>query len=248
MIASYSPRLASALHLANRLAVLASVLGSGGGCTVILKPNDEVERCDNPDDCSPTGDGRYVPICTVDMENDEFDTTQIESICMAEFKSIPCEPTRAGTRNGLREKSGESMCTDLGCSDGNRGKVGCRPPQGTPDCAEGLTLDGDGFCVDPNADQPVIPAVFLDDNDLEPDQHIRDQYCKSYFCDDTFVCSAQGRCQPCDPDKDYGAGGCGLVYSEGAPAKIYVLGSALQDQCAGADVNEDQPAVFGECS
>ncbi|MBL8948550.1 MAG: hypothetical protein JNK45_35590 [Myxococcales bacterium] len=148
--------------------------------------------------------------------------------------------------NGLREKSDEMACKMLGCSDENLGKAGCRPPSGGS-CDSGLELVDD-FCIDPDADQPVIPAIFLDDNDLEPDQHIRDQFCKSFFCDDTFVCGAQKKCQPCDPEKEYGQGGCGLVYSEGAPAKIYVLGSDLEDQCAGGDVDYDDPAVFGECS
>lgn len=255
MTASNSPRPASALRLASRsavpvarLAVLASVLGTGLGCSVILKPNDDVERCGNADDCSPTGDERYVPVCKINDENMDIDTTKVESICVADYDpQKTCDPTQAGTMNGLREKSEEAACTTLGCSDENRGKPGCRPPEGTSDCQFGEP-DDDGFCGDPDADQPVIPAIFLNDNDLEPDQHIRDQFCKSFFCDDTFVCGAQGKCQPCDPDREYGEGGCGLVYSEGAPAKIYVLGSDLEDQCAGSDVEFDDPAVFGECS
>jgi hypothetical protein len=252
MTASNSPRPVSVRRRSALVAVLADGLGCGlgaaAGCTVILMPNDDVERCGNSDDCSPTGDERYVPICTFGEKNTDLDTKAFSAICVADFdRSRNCDPMQAGTMNGLREKSEETACAALACSDENRGKPGCRPPDGTSDCQFGEP-DDDGFCGDPDADQPIIPAIFLSDNDLEPDQHIRDQFCKSFFCDDTFVCGAQGKCQPCDPDRDYGAGGCGIVYSEGAPAKIYVLGSDLEEQCAGGDVEYDDPAVFGECS
>lgn len=250
MTASNSPRPASALRLACRSAVLASVLGSGLGCSVILKPNDDVERCGNAEDCSPTGDERYVPICKFDEENTDLDTTKIDKICVADYKSVTCDPmgsTGTAMMNGFKEAAESSACIDLGCTTENAGKVGCRAPSGGK-CDAGLELDENDICVDPDADQPVIGAAFLAANELPKDQPVRDQFCKSYFCDDTFVCNAQKKCQPCDPDKDYGAGGCGLVYAEGAPAKIYVLGSELEDQCAGPDVQFDEPAVFGECS
>ncbi|MBL8943734.1 MAG: hypothetical protein JNK45_11320, partial [Myxococcales bacterium] len=114
---------------AAHLAVLASVLGSAVGCSVILKPNDDVERCGNADDCSPTGDERYVPVCKFDEENTgELDTTKVDKICVADFdRSRSCDPMQAGTMNGLREKSEESACTMLECSAENLGKAGCRP-------------------------------------------------------------------------------------------------------------------------
>lgn len=257
MTASNSPRPASALRLACRsavpaahLAVLASVLASGLGCSVILKPNDDVERCGSADDCSPTGDERYVPICKFDDENTDLDTTKVDKICVADYKSIGCDPSQyTGTsmQNGFKETAETAACIDISCATEDAGKAGCRPS--TDGCANGLQVDEDsGLCVDPDADQPTIGPAYLTDNDLPKDQPVRDQFCKSFFCDDTFVCNAQQKCQPCDPDKEYGQGGCGLVYDAGAPAKIYVLGNDLEEQCAGEDVKADEPAVFGECS
>lgn len=252
MTASTSSRLASrsaAITTVLIATVIGSVAGSVTGCSAILKPNDDVERCGNAEDCSPTGDNRYVPICKFDDENTGLDTTKVDKICVADFKSIGCDPSQyTGTSmaNNFKDTAEDATCVDLGCSDENAGKPGCRPAQGTSDCQFG-SPDDDGFCGDPDADQPVIPAVFLGDDELKQDQHVRDQFCKSYFCDDTFVCNAQSKCEQCDPEKPFGQGGCGIVYAEGAPAKVYVLGGDLEDQCAGEDVQADEPAVFGAC-
>lgn len=246
MTASTVPsRPASAL----RVAVITLACGSALACSVILKPRDDVERCGTSEDCDPTGDNRYVPICKFDDDNVGLDSTKIDKICVADFKSISCNPTDYGggsLPNGFQEAFEDDACVDLGCAEENLGKVGCPPPSGGS-CDSGLEFDDDeNFCDDPDADEPVIPIGLLGRNDIGG-QHVKDQFCKSFFCDDTFVCNAQQKCQPCDPDAPYGEGGCGIVYAEGAPAAIYVLGDALQDDCAGGDVSTDDPAVFGDC-
>lgn len=233
-----------------RLGVIAVACAMGTACSLILKPDDKVERCGTADDCSPTGDERYVPICKFDEENTDLDSTKIDKICVADFKSIGCDPdqyTGQSMSNGFKEAFENDACVDLGCDDANLGKIGCPAPSGGG-CDSGLDLE-DGYCVDPDADQPVITIGFVADNDLDG-QHVKDQFCKSYFCDDTFVCdnSIDSKCRPCDPDKPYGEGGCGLVYSNGAPARIYVLGEDLEDDCGGSNVSADDEAVFGECA
>jgi hypothetical protein len=228
--------------------LILATCGVALACSLVVKPRDEVERCGTAEDCSPTGDERYVPLCKFDDDNLDLDSTKIDKICVASFKSITCDPDRYNNSpNGFQDKVEEDACTALGCSTENLGKIGC-PRESGGECESGLDPDDDGICVDEDADQPVISASYLSDNDLPGDQHIRDQFCKSYFCDDTFVCGASGNCQPCDPDADYGEGGCGIVYAEGAPARIYVLGNDLEDECRGSDASTEEPAVFGECS
>jgi hypothetical protein len=233
--------------------ICGATCGAALACSLVVKPRDEVERCGTAEDCTPTGDERYVPLCKFDDENLDLDSTKIDKICVASYKSVNCEPdTYAGgtsLANGFNDAAENDACTELGCAEENRGKIGC-PPDLDGNCEGDLEveeIDDSDYCVDPDADQPIIPAAFLSNNDLD-DQHVRDQFCKSYFCDDAFVCGANGNCQPCDPDAEYGEGGCGIVYSEGAPARIYVLGDDLEDDCRGPDASTEEPAVFGECS
>lgn len=234
-----------------RAVLILATCGAALACSLVVKPRDDVERCGTADDCSPTGDERYVPLCKFDDENLDLDSTKIDKICVADFRSIKCDPSAYGgssMANGFQDKVEDDACTELGCDDENLGKIGCPPLDGN--CEGDLEVqevDDSDYCVDPDADQPVIPAAFLSNNDLD-DQHVRDQFCKSYFCDDTFVCGANNNCQPCDPDAEYGEGGCGIVYSEGAPAKIYVLGGDLEDGCRGSDATTEEEALFGECS
>lgn len=229
---------------------LVSILVGTSACSVILKPRDDVERCGTAEECSPTGDNRYEPVCKFDDDNLDLDSTKVDKICVAEFRSIGCNPMEYST--GMQVKSlffetfEDASCSDVGCAMENQGKIGCPPPSGMG-CEGGLELDDEGFCNDPDADEPVIPPSYLAANDLDG-QHVRDQFCKSFFCDDTFVCNAEtNKCQRCDDERDFGEGGCGLVYSEGAVAAVYVLGDALEEQCAGDEVATDEPAVFGDC-
>jgi hypothetical protein len=229
---------------------LATVLLGTSACSVILKPRDDVERCGTAEECSPTGDNRYEPVCKFDDENLDLDSTKIDKICVADFRSIGCDPMGYSSGSGLNnlflETTEKSSCVDLGCSMENMGKAGCPPPSGEG-CGSGLELDDEGFCNDPDADEPIIPPSYLAANDLD-DQHVRDQFCKSFFCDDSFVCNSDTKkCQRCDTDRPFGEGGCGLVYSEGEIAKVYVLGDDLEAQCAAEDVQTDEPAVFGDC-
>lgn len=233
-----------------RIGVLSVAFGSAFACSAILRPNDDVERCGTADDCSSTGDNRYVPLCKFDDENTGLDSTQVDKICVADFRSLGCNPTAyTGTSmtNGFLEAFEDRTCASVVCTDENLGKVGCpRVPGGG--CDPGLEFDAElGACVDPDADEPIIPHPYLVANGLTG-HHVKDQFCKSFFCDDSFVCNATtNNCTPCNPDAAFGQGGCGLVYSDGAPAKIYVLGDALEDACAGPDARANDPAVFGSC-
>lgn len=255
MTAAHSPRLPSDVRRTPvlRAAVIALACGSAMACSAILKPKDDVERCGSADDCSGTGDNRYVSLCKFDDDHADLDSTKIDKICVADFdRSRSCDPDGSATgeavKNNFKATFDDPACLNIGCADENRGKVGCAPSQ--DGCAGGLVFNEDlNVCEDPDADVPIIPVSYLNDNDLDG-QHIKDQFCKSYFCDDTFVCNAStSKCQPCDPEKDYGEGGCGLVYAEGAIAKVYVLGDDLTSQCEddAPSVSFNDPAIFGAC-
>jgi hypothetical protein len=232
--------------------LILATCGAALACSLVVKPRDDVERCGTAEDCEPTGDERYVPLCKFDDENLDLDSTKIDKICVASYRSISCDPadyTGTAMENGFKDAAEDNDCNDLGCSDENRGKIGCAPTL-DGDCDDGLEVNelGDiSFCDDPDADVPVIPGAFLSTSDDHEARHVRDQFCKSFFCDDEFVCGPNGNCQPCDADADYGEGGCGLVYGDGAPARIYVLGDELEDECRGEDASTVEPAVFGAC-
>lgn len=248
---AFAPRSAATSSLV-RFTVLTLAFGSAVACTAILKPRDDVQRCGSATECDPTGDNRYVPVCKYDDANQDLDSTKVSKICVADFKpDIGCDPMNYasgdGMKNGFYELFDTSSCATLSCTDENRGKAGCAPPSGGS-CDDGLELVSFGstsYCVDPDSDQPMIPGASLAAAELDG-QHIKDQFCKSYFCDDTFVCNASNKCAPCDPDRDFGEGGCGIVFNNGAPAPVYVLGSELEGMCLGEDATTAE-VVFGAC-
>src|SRR5690606_28758218 len=102
----------------------------------------------------------------------------------------------------------------------------------------GLLERPDGICdVELAPPSPAYPASALQ----EPAQDVLDAYCQSFFCDDRFVCDA-GFCEPCDPAEPWGEGGCGRVFSNGAPSCVYV--ADVEEACRAPDA--DAP-VFGVC-
>jgi hypothetical protein len=219
------------------------------GCTVILTPRDDVERCGTADDCAPTGDERYVSECRFDPANvDQIDSTEVDKICVATFRTINCDPMGYGGAGGAHPfpmfdmDVGSGLPTRYNC-DETPGVRGC--PPGEDGCGEGLVQRDDGVC-DASAD-PDVPAIRP-----SPDvagQDVRDQFCRSFFCEDDFVCDTSGSsatCVRCDPDLPFGEGGCGEVYIAGAPSCVYVGGSALESGCAGSDATVEEP-LFGDC-
>jgi hypothetical protein len=219
---------------------LASLAATSVSCTAILAPRDDVQRCGTAEDCDPTGDERYVPVCKFDDGNLDLDSAQVDKICVAGFKaSVGCNP-------GSYTVPGHPFATafdELGdiaryaaCTADQLGTRGCLPMNGT--CAEGFAVNDVGVCDD--RDDATPKAVLADSEELVG-QDVRDQFCRSFFCDDTFVCDTDTNfCVPCDPDELYGEGGCGEIWIAGARSCAYEDG----DACAGADVS-DEDVVFG---
>ncbi|HWB76633.1 MAG TPA: hypothetical protein VG755_16825 [Nannocystaceae bacterium] len=218
--------------------IVSVALGSALACTAALEPKDQVTRCGNADDCDPTGDNRYVSLCKF---AEGSDPSKVDGICVADYDpSIECDPTKLmGTLDHpITIAAGKSACAKTSCDPLNNGKLGCPTDDGS--CSEGMPLElGEyRYC---GADD-VVPGFGLPD-ELEL-KHISDMYCRSYFCDEDFVCGPNGKCQPCEGN-DFLQGGCGTIYIDGAPAPVYVLDEALTEACAGEDV-ETMDAVFGD--
>ena len=216
-------------------------------CTAILVPGQEVdtvERCNNTEDCTKLDDNRFVAQC---VSPDGLDNNA-SSICAANFDTeIACGGDSFDGNHPLSKAYADALAAQAAygmCSMENLGKRGCLPADGG--CAEGLSVnETTGICDDP--DDP-IPAIYPPDvGGIEiAGQDAMDQFCRWYFCDETFVCDTSGQnptCQPCsgkDPT-EFGAGACGQIYIEGAPSPFY---TSLDD----ANCSGDKPtteAVFG---
>jgi hypothetical protein len=228
-----------------RAVTLLAAFGSAAACTAILAPHDDVQRCQSADDCDPTGDNRYVPLCTFDDAHMNLDSSKYDRICVADYAVKSCDPM-ASIGKPFGDTFMDASCTDLSCAAGNEGKLGCALT-GDGACLEGArtTLmigeDEVTFC----GEDGVVPGFALS-GDLKG-QNVKDQYCKSFFCDEDFVCDpTSNKCTLCHPDADFGDGGCGTAYKDGAPAAVYVLGDALEGACKHGKANIDEP-VFGAC-
>lgn len=224
--------------------VLVLALASGLACTAIFKPRDNVQRCGTSDDCESTGDNRYVPQCRFDPENMDLDSTKVDKICVADFAVIGCRPEDWDNGSGehqFTEKVDECDGLVLECDADRLGTEYCGPPPGEA-CDAGLEAIN-GICLDDGSDEMIV-------SDAEfREQAVLDQFCKSYFCDEEFVCDASdmnATCVRCDPDLPFGEGGCGLLYANGAPAPVYVLGDDLEEQCDAGNADPDD-MLFGDC-
>lgn len=231
---------ASRSRTASLILTAATLLG-GLGCSVILNPRDDVQRCENTDDCEQPADKRYEAVCLSDPDAN-IDTTQVEQVCVAEVKTIGCNPMNASAESPYRDLFDSRGFMDYDCTD-FEGAQGC-PPESGVGCQAGLEINAMGTCDVPGA---AIPAIYLPSfGDLEA-QDVKDQYCASFFCDDSYVCNTEDDrhvCQPCDPELPFGQGGCGTVYSQGMPSCVYVQGDALDNGCAAPDADATDP-LFG---
>ena len=227
-----------------RTAALLLAFASALACSAILEPHDQVTRCNTTDDCGAIKDKRYTSACAFDEAHADLDTTKYDRICVAVPKpNVGCDPAGYMVPDNPFMKAVDS-CGDLGCDMANDGRLGCPPNAGA--CMEGSLVtfgqDGPAYC----GDSEIVPGFALSD-DLE-NQHVKDAFCKSFFCDDTFVCNnTTHKCVPCDDGAQYGEGGCGIVYADGMPAPVYLLGGALDRACAHGKADVNKPVFGGGC-
>lgn len=236
----HSDARASSLRIAGMVVLAAA---SGLACTAIFKPRDSVQRCGSADDCDATGDNRYDAVCRFDPDNVDLDSTKVDKICVADFKvNIGCNPDNYTLPEHPFTEAIKDCRGPAACDMDKWGTLGCVPVE-DGGCLNGLDIQNN-ICVDNDSDERIVSSQSF------VGQDVKDQFCKSFFCDDTFVCDASDEerqlCVRCDPDKGFGEGGCGLLYKNGAPSPIYVLGDDLDADCAHDKADVDEP-LFGPC-
>ena len=208
---------------------LQGVLLLGGfsisACTAILVPNEDddgVARCNTSSDCPDIDDNRYVAVCTVgDAQADNSD-----QICSSDYDDlIKCGKTdypddQALTTTYAAAQANKAAYTS--CAAENRGTLGCDPNGGT--CQGDLEVNVHGTCDDPdNSDNPLASAGQVGLADVAG-RDVQDHFCRSYFCDERFVCDTsldKPVCGVCNPNDPFGKGGCGTLYINGAIASVY---------------------------
>jgi hypothetical protein len=192
-------------------------------CSAFFVPgvdDDGVQRCNTGEDCDPIDDNRHVPQCVYGVDQPE----NSEKVCSSAFKELNCNPDVYAGNHPLVEryedvldaKAAYGACDD----DADKGKQGCGPLNGA--CNDGLELI-DGVCDDPDALYPSYNPSQVGGVDIAG-QDVVDQFCRFYYCDESFVCDTSGTkwlCKPCDPNEEYGSGGCGTLYIDGAPSTVY---------------------------
>ncbi len=208
-------------------------LGIGLACTAILNPRDDVERCGAATDCEGTGDKRYVVECRFE---EGVDSTEVDGVCVAEFAQPSCNPANYANPEhpltialSMRGNASNYLCD----TPELEGQLGCPPRSTDGGCAEGLAVVN-GTCLVPGSD---MVSLAVGGTELYG-QDILDQFCRSYFCDEQFVCDRDSGfiCVPCDPDEPFGNGGCGTVVARGAESCIYD-----NDDCDAPNSNVDKP-------
>lgn len=217
-------------------ALLLTAAFAVSACTAILVPDGDIERCNNTSDCEQPDDNRWAAVCV----SGEGQAANSDQVCAPRFvDNISCginsfegDHPVAVLYDDVTDN--ESKALYGACS----GSIGCAPP-----CESGLEPNVFGVCDDPEA---ALPAVYPPDvGGIEiAGQDVLDQFCRSFFCDESFVCDTSltnPTCKPCtdtDDVNDFGAGGCGLLHVQGALSPVYTSIDPDQDSC-GSKQRED---------
>jgi hypothetical protein len=221
---------------------------TASACTAILVPNEDddgVDRCNNTDDCPVLDDNRHVSVCVYGEGQDEMSS----KVCVADYREINCKPENYDMTHPFvdaYDEAVDSVGSYVGCLPENLGKQGCGVSMTMP-CLDGLALNDADICDDddPNTLPAISPTKVPDDIEAAG-QDVADQFCRWRFGDENWVCdttASQGRwiCRDCDPTEEFGKGGCGTLYLQGAPSTVY---TDLADANVSGDL-EDTLVTFG---
>ncbi|PRP92805.1 hypothetical protein ENSA5_47180 [Enhygromyxa salina] len=214
-------------------------------CTAILVPDEDddgVTRCNTTEDCKEPEDTRYTAQCVFGEGQPE----NSDKICAAAYDEVNCSPEAYAGDHPFAEAydaatSNEAKAAYGSCIEENRGTRGCAPrPDG---CDAGLEANANNICDDPTEAIPAINPAKVGGVEIAG-QDVQDQFCRSFFCDEAFVCDTGGSkpiCKPCEAGEEFGTGGCGTLFIQGQPSTVYTsLDSA---NCDGDLETED--VMFG---
>lgn len=216
------------------------------GCNFIMNPDgDGIFRCDNADDCDvplreALADLRTQSRCAAGGGGGGgFTQSQDNKVCsIVDLENVSCNPGvfTSDESTAVSKAYAEAVKQNgaySACLTENYGTAGCPPNGGA--CNSGLevrtyqSLSGDADNPEQGEFKVCAPKGVdaVAPNSATRQFDVLDQHCRSYFCDDSFVCnrgsgtSSGWRCGRCDPDKAYGNGGCGTMFLQGAPSTVY---------------------------
>ena len=237
-----SPLAALCSGLAGAVLVLAS------GCNFIFNPenSDDVIRCKNTTECEQQATfrdsintGRLDASCGAPGSGGgDFTSSKTNQVCSVTDKaSVSCiaENLPAGPYLDA-VNAAEASGIYTACPGDKRGTLGC-PARDDGSCDSGLTSNPFKTCDDNKGAHPLYSVT----TELAL-QDVRDQHCRSYFCDDSFVCNNRtSKCQRCDDDlgaDGIGRGACGELAFSGMHSSVYQSQEQLESACPDASTFE----------
>src|SRR5688572_28311436 len=209
-------------------------------CSIAFDPEryDDVPRCTWDDDCPAPADPRYEHVCTVD---ESYEDPSFPKICSPRA-AVSCDPDDYAYESTFMQRSREAKvrrdryaaaCPELG------GVQGC--PPGDTGCDPGLVMHpASGRCDDEDEDTP--PAIGPEE--VVSGQDVLDQFCRSVYCDQSFVCHVGTRtCMPCVLGNGLGNGGCGDLYPGGQRSSVYLDPAQMDAACQGPEGDPEDAAI-----
>ena len=247
---SYSLARAAAL-------VLVSTLGASG-CNFIFNPvnSDDVIRCKNTTECEQQetfrdalNTGRLDAACTAPGSGGgDFTTSKTNQVCSVTDKaSVSCgiDNLPAGAyQDALDAAAADNNALYSVCPNDKRGTLGC-PARADGSCDSGLESNVFKTCDDGSGEHPLYAPS---DADSFIQQDVRDQHCRSFFCDSEFVCNSNTqKCQRCNDSitdaKGLGRGACAELALAGARSTVYQSQDELVSSCP--DTSKFETTQFG---
>ena len=218
------------------VAAAVAIAAIATACTLVLDPErlDDVYRCEFDYDCPSTEDPRYELQCLVSEEYAA--DPDFPKICSPR-PAVSCDPNKYDYRSDIRTRWRDAMSIEGRYAEACMDPVavrGCMP--NVEGCAPGLTPHPEsGRCDD---EDPTTPPA-ISPLPVVAAQDVLDQFCRSIFCDQQFVCDKRDyECVPCTLGDSLGRGGCGDLYLQGERSNVYKSQEALADECRGADMDD----------
>lgn len=216
------------------------------GCNFIFNPakSDDVIRCKNTTECEKEAvffdalnTNRLDASCAAPSGGgNDFASSKTNQVCsIVDKASVSCgvEGLPASDFATRVEEANKSVYA--ACPSDLKGSLGCAEKTGGG-CNDGLEVNVFGVCDDGEG-LPYFP--YSEGLDL---QDIKDQHCRSYFCDESFVCN-NGKCSRCvdaeDGDAGPGTGACGQLALSIGPSPVYLSQDKLEDGCQDASIAEE---------